>query len=59
MEVRIQKAIPQPQHYRVVSVSSISTVATSLSALHRLCDSPWAGCVRRSTIYMRGVNKQW
>ena len=33
-------------------------VANSLVVLRWLCDSPWTGCVRRTKIYMRGVNKQ-
>ena len=33
-------------------------IATSLVALRGMCDSPRTGCVRRTTIYIRGVNKQ-
>jgi len=32
--------------------------ATSLVALRWMCDPPQTGCVRRTTIYIRGPNKQ-
>ena len=33
-------------------------VATSPVALRWMCDSPWTGCVRRTTICIQGANKQ-
>jgi len=33
-------------------------VATYLVALRWMCDSPRTGCARRTTIHIRGTNKQ-
>jgi len=40
------------------SYMSVDSVATSLVALHWLCDSPRTGRARRTKIYTRGASKQ-